>query len=103
MKGYLFANIEIRDPEAFDRYRRDVAPLIARFGGRYLVRGGEVRELEGQLGLKRVVILEFPSMAAATAFYESEDYRPLLALRAASTASSVALIAGYVPPDAGTP
>jgi uncharacterized protein (DUF1330 family) len=98
MKGYLIANIEVRDAAGFDRYRQQVPAVIARFGGRYLVRGGEVRALEGDLGLKRVVILEFPSVEAARRFYESPDYEPLLELRAASTRSSVALVAGYEPP-----
>jgi hypothetical protein len=40
MKGYLIANIDVRDPKAFDEYRETVSPMIARFGGRYLVRGG---------------------------------------------------------------
>jgi uncharacterized protein (DUF1330 family) len=101
MKGYLIADIEVRDAATFDRYRQEVAPMIARFGGRYLVRGGEIRELEGHLGFKRLVILEFPSPEAAMRFYDSEEYRPLLELRKASAASSVALVTGYVPPDAG--
>jgi uncharacterized protein (DUF1330 family) len=101
MKGYLIANLEIRDAEAFDRYRQAVAPLIGRFGGRYHVRGGEVRRLEGDLGLKRLVIIEFPSVEAAMRFYDSEEYRPLLELREASAVSSVALVTGYVPPDGG--
>jgi uncharacterized protein (DUF1330 family) len=101
VKGYLIANIEVQDTAAFDRYRQLVAPMIAQFGGGYLVRGGDIRQLEGDLGLKRVVILEFPSVEAAMRFYESEEYRPLLALRTASTRSNVAIVAGHVPPDTG--
>jgi uncharacterized protein (DUF1330 family) len=43
--GYLIANIEVTDPAKFEEYRQKVAPLIAQFGGRYLIRGGEVRRL----------------------------------------------------------
>lgn len=95
MKGYLIANIDVRDAGAFDEYREKVGPLIARFGGRYLVRGGKLRNLEGDLDLKRLVILEFPSLAEAERFYDSPEYKPLLELRSASTVSDVAIVEGY--------
>lgn len=70
-------------------------PLIARYGGRYLIRGGEVQELEGHLGLKRLIVLEFPSLEAARAFYDSPEYQPVKAIRLQSTTSDVALVGGY--------
>jgi uncharacterized protein (DUF1330 family) len=95
MRGYLIANIEVTDPVAFAKYRDAVAPMIAAHGGRYLVRGGAVENVEGDLGLKRVVILEYPSFEAAKAFYHGPDYAPLLALRASATISHVALVEGF--------
>lgn len=95
MAGYLIANITVKDSEAFARYRTEVSPIIARFGGRYLVRGGAVEEVEGSMGLERVVVLEFPSVEAAREFYRSPDYAPLIALRRGATLSSVALVDGY--------
>lgn len=95
MPGYLIANIEVTNPAGFDEYRQKVAPLIAQFGGRYLVRGGEVKNLEGALAIRRLVVLEFPSMEAAQRFYDSAEYQPLLKLRLASTKSDVVLAAGY--------
>lgn len=70
-------------------------PLIARYGGRYIIRGGEVQELEGHLGLKRLIVLEFSKVEAARAFYDSPEYQPVKALRLQSTDSDVVLIAGY--------
>jgi uncharacterized protein (DUF1330 family) len=98
MAAYFIANIEVTDPEAFERYRAAVPPVIAAHGGRYIVRGGTTQTLEGSLPLGRVVILEFPSIEAARGFYDSPDYAPLLALRLASTRSDVVLVEGYVPP-----
>jgi hypothetical protein len=69
MAGYLIANLDIHDPKAFADYRLQVSPLIARYGGRYLVRGGEVRTLEGDPGFKRLIVLEFrpwPMPSAST-------------------------------------
>ncbi len=98
MPAYLIANIEVTDPAGFERYRTAVPAVIAAHGGRYLVRGGAHETVEGSLGLKRLVILEFPSMAALRGFYDGADYRPLLELRLASTRSDVALVEGYDPP-----
>jgi len=95
MKGYLIANLDVHDANAFEEYRQKVAPMIERFGGRYLVRGGKVRNLEGDLKLKRVIVLEFPSLAEAERFYDSPEYRPLIELRSKSTTSDVVIVEGY--------
>jgi uncharacterized protein (DUF1330 family) len=95
--AYLIANIDVSDPAGFAEYRQKVEPVIAKFGGRYLVRGGEQRRLEGNLALHRLVILEFPSLDAAQRFYDSAEYQPLLKLRLASTKSDVVLVPGYSP------
>ena len=94
MKGYLIANLDIQDQPTFQRYREQVLPLIARYGGRYIIRGGEVEELEGHLGLRRLIVLEFPSVEAARAFYDSPEYQPVKAIRLQSASSDVALIVG---------
>jgi uncharacterized protein (DUF1330 family) len=94
MPAYLIANITVQDAAGFEQYRAAVPAVIARFGGRYLVRGGAVDVKEGEPGLNRVVILEFPDMAAARAFYDSAEYAPLLAMRLAFTTGSVALVEG---------
>jgi uncharacterized protein (DUF1330 family) len=97
MANYLIANIEVTDAKGFDEYRQKVAPLIAHFGGRYIVRGGDLRTLEGNLPISRLVVLEFPSLDAAQSFYNSPEYQPLLKIRKASTKSDVVLMAGYSP------
>ncbi|MEO3473542.1 DUF1330 domain-containing protein [Roseomonas sp. CAU 1739] len=94
MAAYLLANLTIRDAQQFEAYRQAVPAVIARFGGRYLVRGGALEVKEGEPGLDRVVILEFPDMAALRGFYDSADYAPLLALRLAAADGTVALIEG---------
>ena len=94
MAAYLLANLTIRDPKAFESYRQAVPAVIARFGGRYLVRGGAVEVKEGEPDLHRVIILEFADMPAARAFYDSPDYAPLLALRLTAAEGSVALVEG---------
>lgn len=95
MAGYLIANLDVTDATKFEEYREKVRPLIEKFGGRYLVRGGELRRLEGNLPLHRLVVLEFPTLEAAQRFYDSAEYRPILKLRLDSARSDVVLAEGY--------
>ena len=94
-KAYLIANIQVQDREAFEQYRVQVQPLLTQYGGRYLVRGGAVTPVEGDPGLLRVVVLEFPDMAGLKAFYYTPEYQPLLQLRLGASISTAAMIEGY--------
>ena len=89
MPAYLIANIEITDPSTYDQYKKLVPPTIAKYGGRYLARGGATEVLEGEWTPKRLVIVEFPDMTRLKAWYHSPEYRPVLALRQRSAKSSL--------------
>lgn len=94
MPAFIIANVNVTDPEGFATYRELVAPTIAAAGGRYRVRGGEVRVLEGKWSPARLVMLEFDSMAEARAWYESDAYAPARALRQRTATSDVILVEG---------
>jgi uncharacterized protein (DUF1330 family) len=98
MAAYLYADIEVTDPAAYEAYRREVPALIAAHGGRYLVRGGAVTVLEGDADSRRKVILEFPDMARLRAFYGSPQYRELKALRRRCSRGSLIAIEGVAAP-----
>jgi uncharacterized protein (DUF1330 family) len=93
-KGYLMVELEVFDAEGFERYRSQVAPMIARFGGQYIVRGGEVVEFEGEAPKGRVIVVEFPNLAMAKAFLHSEEYQPLIAIRQGSSNSRIFMVEG---------
>jgi uncharacterized protein (DUF1330 family) len=93
MAGYLIANVEVTDPAKFEEHREQAAPVVEKFGGRYLVRGA--RRLEGNLPLHRLTVLEFPTLEAAKQCYDSAEHQPILKLRLASTRSDVVLVQGY--------
>lgn len=95
MPGYLIANLDVTDAATFNEYRQKVEPVIERYGGRYIVRGGAIETLEGGLPLKRLVVLEFPTLDAARRFYHSADHAPLKKLRHGNTNSDLVLIEGY--------
>jgi uncharacterized protein (DUF1330 family) len=87
MAAYIFAEVEVTDPVVFADYSRQVPAVVAQYGGRYLVRGGATTLHEGDVAPKRLVILEFPNMAQLQTFYNSAEYKPLLAMRGRSANS----------------
>ena len=66
MAAYLIADTDITDHQTYDEYKRQVAPVISKFGGRFLVRGGKQTVLEGAWQPHRLVVIEFPNMEALT-------------------------------------
>jgi uncharacterized protein (DUF1330 family) len=70
----VIAEVEVTDTEGFKQYAASVPPILAKFGGKYLVRGGQTVAVEGSPPSGRVVVIEFGSLAAARAFQESSDY-----------------------------
>jgi len=66
VKGYVIAEIEIRDHDLYSRdYIPHVADVLAEFQGRFLARGGSPQTLEGVAAPSRVVIMEFPYLVVA--------------------------------------
>ena len=98
MSAYNIADVDVHDPVAYEPYRAMAAAAIAKHGGRYLARGGEVEVREGTWQPQRAVILEFDSFAAAKGFYESDDYAPALALRTSIATTNLVIVDGYTPP-----
>ena len=75
MTAYILVDVEVTNAEAYEQYKLLAPPAIARYGGRYLARGGKAVVLEGDAQPHRVVVLEFPSLEVAQAFYDSPEYR----------------------------
>lgn len=71
-----------------------VAPMLERYGGRYITRGGTHEILDGVWHPQRVVIIEFPDMTALKAWFHSPEYQPLIALRRASAQDVLIAIDG---------
>lgn len=94
MPVYLIADIDVTDPSGFDDYKRQVPALIAAHGGRYLARGGANEVLEGNWQPKRSTLIEFPSMTAFKAFWNSPEYQPLRELRERSANSNLVVVEG---------
>lgn len=97
MPGYLIFEIEITDAAAWEDYRRIAGPVMAASGGRFLVNSSSAVPLEGDWRPPTISVVEFPSFAAAEAFYKSEDYQRTLALRQGASRGKGILVDGFVP------
>ena len=90
----MIAEIDVHDPASYEGYKAAAASLIEKYGGRYLVRGGSAEAAEGEAPKGRVIVLEFPDMAAARAFLEADEYRPVAEIRHKSANSRLILAEG---------
>ena len=93
-KGYWIAHGTVTDPEAYKAYQAANAEPLARYGARFLVRGGARAVMEGE-ARPRTVVIEFPSIEAARACYEDPAYQPARALRAPVSQADLIIVEGY--------
>ena len=94
MPAYLIADITVTDPTAYDEYRKLVPASIAKYGGEFVVRGGEHEVLEGDWRPNRLVVIRFPSLDQARAWHSSAEYAPALAIRQRSAATNSVIVEG---------
>jgi uncharacterized protein (DUF1330 family) len=80
-RAYLLVQADITNPDRYAEYAKVAPDIVAKYGGRYLARGGRTVALEGPLPRSRVVVLEFPSVEAAERFYRSPEYTAARKLR----------------------
>lgn len=98
MPAYIIARIRVTDPSKYAEYMKATPAAIAKHGGRFIVRGGAVVNLEGAEETSRLVVLEFPSIDAAKAFYYSTDYQEARALREGAAEAQFIAVDGVSPP-----
>jgi uncharacterized protein (DUF1330 family) len=93
MSAYLIVEHIITDASKFEEYRVKVGPIIAKYGGRYLTKGGTHKLPEGGHWMpERVGIIAFPDSQALDAWYTAPEYAPLIALRKQCTSDLDMLI-----------
>lgn len=94
MAAYVLAEIEITNPEGYKEYTTHVPATIAKYGGRFLVRGGNAEMLEGEWPQRRRVLIEFPSMEQAKRWWDSPEYEKPKAMRRAASQGRLILMEG---------
>ena len=94
MPTYVIGDIEVKEPAAFQEYRNRIAATVEKYGGRFVVRGGRVNHKEGDWQPRHVVMLEFPSFEQAERWYNSPEYKPLIAIREKAARTNLIIVEG---------
>lgn len=95
MPAYIIVEIEIHDPEAYKEYKKLTPASLEAFDGKFIVRGGNAESLEGDWNPHRMVVLEFPSVEKAKAWWASEEYAPAKTIREAAATTKMLVVDGF--------
>ena len=95
MSAYVVVNVDVHDPVRYKEYRRMVPLTIAAYGGRFLVRGPELHEMEGKWPRPRLVIVQFPDVDAAKRWWASPEYAEAKALRQSISDAELVIVEGF--------
>ena len=95
MPAYLIAEIVVTNSEGFKKYGEAVPATIEKYGGKYLVRGGDVVPMEGHWTPERVVVLEFPNLTTLKKWYNSDDYQNIIKFRTDNSTGKLVFVEGY--------
>jgi len=97
MPAYVIVDVTVTDPVVMEEYRKHVPATLAKYGGRFIVRGGAHQTVEGEWKPNRLVVLEFPSMEQAKRWYDSEEYREPKAMRLRAGRANLVMVEGIQP------
>lgn len=94
MAAYLVVDIDVTDPVQFEEYKKLAPAAVAKYGGRYLIRGGAYAVLEGDWKPQRLTVVEFESMDKGKAFHESPEYQAAIKARKGAANFNMLLVQG---------
>lgn len=94
MAAYLIARVDVTDPDRYEDYKQVAPAAIEAYGGEYLVRGGVHETVEGETEQGRLVVLEFPDVAAARDFYHSPEYTAAKSIRQEAASGQFVIVDG---------
>ena len=94
MPAYIIAQVNITDPEKYQEYAKLAAPAGAKYGGKFLVRGGAKTILEGSNPYQRIVVNEFPDVESAKRFYNSPEYQEARSKRLGAADFNMIIVEG---------
>lgn len=94
MSAYVVVNVDVHDPVRYQEYRKMVPATIAAYGGRFLVRGPELHQMEGAWPRPRIVIVEFPDVDTAKRWWASPEYAAAKALRQSISSAELVIVEG---------
>ena len=93
-RAYVIAQATVSNPEQYEGYKALAGAAVAKYGGKYIVRGGATHLLEGDWAPPRLVILEFESVEQAQRFYDSPEYQAARAQRQGAATMNMLAVEG---------
>ena len=99
MPAYVIVDVHIHNPDGYAAYRQLSGPSVEQYGGRFIVRGGAVEVVEGDWQPTRLVVIEFPSMEQARAWYTSPEYTEARRVRLGAADFKMIFIEGVEAPQ----
>ncbi len=94
MPAYIVVEVDVHNPTEYENYKKLTPGSLKNFQGKFIVRGGKTETLEGDWSPKRFVMLEFPTIELAKAWWASEEYAPAKALRQRTASSKMIVVEG---------
>ena len=94
MKGYLIAQINVKNLDNYQEYLKNVTHIANKYGGQYIVRAGKYEIMEGEWPYQRNVVIQFPSIEKAQEFYNSKEYEPIKRIRLENAENNLIIIEG---------
>ncbi len=96
-KAYVIGEVNVTDAEAYKTYAAKTSPIVAKFGGIYIARGGRSVPVEGAPPAGRIILIQFPSLAAAQAFEGSAEYLKVAPIRQRASTGRFFIVEGAAP------
>tara|TARA_Y100001970_G_scaffold283621_1_gene399273 strand:+ start:2542 stop:2829 length:288 start_codon:yes stop_codon:yes gene_type:complete len=94
MSAYAIVQINVTNPELYKDYLKKVTPIVEKYNGEYVVRGGNFKKMLGNWDYERTVVIKFPSYDIAIEWYKSEDYKPVKKIREDNSKGNFIIIEG---------
>ena len=94
MSAYFIIQINVTHPENYKDYIIKVTPIVKKFGGEYIIRGGKSEKVEGNWPYERTVVLKFPSYDMVKKWHDSEEYKPIRKIREDNSECNAIIIDG---------
>ena len=93
---YLIGDVDIHNMEEYKIYMQNTKPIVEKYSGEYLVRGGTMDAKDTQLWKPtRMVLIKFPNKPSADEFYQSEEYKPFKEMRHKNASSTMIFVESF--------
>ena len=95
MSGFVIAQVNITNEEPYKEYVKKTTPIVKKYGGEFIIRGGKYKKVLGNWNYMRTVVIKFPSYKKAMEWYNSNEYIPVRKIREDNSEGNVIIIEGY--------